>query len=163
MSIVDESESSSKTASEGGTTADYVTFKVAGQLFGIPVLSVQDILVPHKIAAVPLAPPEIRGSINLRGRIATVMDVRVRLGLPKLDASENAHGMGVTVERGHELYTLLVDDIGDVIVLSSELYETNIGSLDKGWVEFAEGIFRLKEQIMVVLNTERLLDIRAHA
>jgi purine-binding chemotaxis protein CheW len=139
-----------------------VTFKVGGQLFGIPVLSVQDILIPDKIAPVPLAPPEIRGSINLRGRIATVMDVRVRLGLHAGTATESAGNMGVTVEKGHELYTLMVDSIGDVIGLDPELYEPNVGTLDKAWTEFAEGIFRLEQQILVVLNTDRLLDIRAH-
>ena len=54
------------------TTTDYVTFTIANQLFGIPVLKVQDILVPDKIASVPLGPPEVRGSINLRGRIVTL-------------------------------------------------------------------------------------------
>ncbi len=61
---------------------DYVTFRVGDQLFGIPVLRVQDILQPDRIAAAPLAPAEVQGSINLRGRIVTVIGVRVRLGLP---------------------------------------------------------------------------------
>ena len=56
--------------------SEFVTFNIAGQLFGIPVLIVQDILVPENIASIPLAPPEVRGSINLRGRIVTVVDVR---------------------------------------------------------------------------------------
>ncbi|HBC06037.1 MAG TPA: chemotaxis protein CheW, partial [Rhodospirillaceae bacterium] len=68
---------------------DFVTFRVKKQLFGIPVLMVQDILSPDRIASIPLAPPEVRGSINLRGRIVTVIDVRVRLGLPSsTEASE---------------------------------------------------------------------------
>lgn len=141
-------------------TTDYVTFTVAGQLFGIPVLKVQDILVPEKIASVPLAPPEVRGSINLRGRIVTVIDVRTRLGLPPSDG-ETARGMGVTVENGHDLYTLLVDSVGDVISLSHELYEANPSTLDQSWMEFAEGVFRLEGRLMVVLNTEHLLDIRS--
>ncbi|MDH5490269.1 MAG: chemotaxis protein CheW, partial [Rhodospirillaceae bacterium] len=65
----------------GDNTIEFVTFNIAGQLFGIPVLIVQDILLPESIASIPLAPPEVRGSINLRGRIVTVIDVRVRLGL----------------------------------------------------------------------------------
>ena len=60
---------------------DFVTFTVGNQLFGIPVLNVQDILAPDKIASIPLAPAEVRGSINLRGRIVTVIDMRVRLGM----------------------------------------------------------------------------------
>ncbi len=140
-------------------TTDYVTFTVADQLFGIPVLKVQDILVPDKIASVPLAPPEVRGSINLRGRIVTVIDVRTRLGLPPKEG-ETMRGMGVTVENGHDLYTLLVDSVGDVISLAHDLYESNPSTLDQSWTEFADGIFRLEGRLMVVLNTEHLLDVR---
>jgi purine-binding chemotaxis protein CheW len=147
------------------TTTDYVTFTVAGQLFGIPVLKVQDILVPDKIAPVPLAPPEVRGSINLRGRIVTVIDVRTRLGLaPSHDEGGHGEGqgMGVTVENGHDLYTLLVDSVGDVISLAPDLYESNPSTLDQSWMEFADGVFRLEGRLMVVLNTEHLLNFRGH-
>lgn len=149
--------SRSKGVVEAATT-DYVTFTVADQLFGIPVLKVQDILTPDKIAPVPLAPPEVRGSINLRGRIVTVIDVRTRLGLSR--ASADVKGMGVTVETGHDLYTLLVDSVGDVIGLSQDLYESNPSTLDQSWMEFADGVFRLQDRLMVVLNTEHLLNLR---
>ncbi len=151
--------SRSKGVVEAATT-DYVTFTVADQLFGIPVLKVQDILVPDKIAPVPLAPPEVCGSINLRGRIVTVIDVRTRLGLSR--AGADVKGMGVTVETGHDLYTLLVDSVGDVIGLSPDLYESNPSTLDQAWMEFADGVFRLQDRLMVVLNTEHLLNLRGH-
>ncbi len=162
--------SRSKGVVEAATT-DYVTFTVADQLFGIPVLKVQDILVPDKIAPVPLAPPEVRGSINLRGRIVTVIDVRTRLGLAGSTGAgstgagstgEGGRGMGVTVETGHDLYTLLVDSVGDVIGLSQDLYESNPSTLDQSWMEFADGVFRLQDKLMVVLNTEHLLNLRGH-
>ncbi|MCW9001916.1 MAG: chemotaxis protein CheW, partial [Rhodospirillales bacterium] len=57
---------------QGAGTEDFVTFIIKDQLFGIPVLKVQDILAPDRIARIPLAPPEVAGSINLRGRIVTV-------------------------------------------------------------------------------------------
>ncbi|MEE9317399.1 MAG: chemotaxis protein CheW [Rhodospirillales bacterium] len=137
---------------------DYVTFRVGNQLFGIPVLRVQDILTPDRIAPVPLAPKEVKGSINLRGRIVTVIDVRVRLGMPAREKG-NQGNMGVTVEQGHDLYTLLVDDIGDVISLSKDLYEKNPGTLDPLWREFSSGVFRLEEELMVVLDIDCLLNL----
>lgn len=137
---------------------DYVTFTVGEQMFGIPVLRVQDILTPDRIAPVPLAPPEVKGSINLRGRIVTVIDVRVRLGLPER-AKEDGRNMGVTVEQDNELYTLLVDEIGDVISLSKDLYEKNPGTLDPLWREFSNGVFRLEEKLMVVLDIDNLMNL----
>ena len=138
---------------------DYVTFSIGDQLFGIPVLRVQDILTPELIAAVPLAPKEVKGSINLRGRIVTVIDVRVRLGLPPLENSDSKN-MGVTVEQGPDLYSLLVDKIGDVISLSKDQYEKNPSTLDSLWREFSNGVFRLEESLMVVLDIDRLLDLK---
>ncbi|MCF3629122.1 chemotaxis protein CheW [Thalassospiraceae bacterium LMO-SO8] len=153
-----EAETRELATHPGEDLEDFVTFRVKKQLFGIPVLMVQDILSPDRIASIPLAPPEVRGSINLRGRIVTVIDVRVRLGLPtSTEASENA--MAVTVEHDHELYTLLVDSIGDVVSLSNDLYERNPATLDSLWREFANGIYRLKGELMVVLDVHRLLNI----
>ena len=142
----------------GENLQDFVTFFVGDQMFGIPVLHVQDILTPDSIASIPLAPPEVRGSINLRGRIVTVIDVRVRLGMEtrKPRPTEN---MGVTVEQDHELYTLLVDRIGDVVAMSNDLFEKNPGTLAPMWREFSEGVYRLEDNLMVILDIERLLNI----
>lgn len=143
----------------GEDLQDFVTFFVDEQMFGIPVLHVQDILTPDKIASIPLAPAEVRGSINLRGRIVTVIDVRVRLGLGSRDDDDHGN-MGVTVEQDHELYTLLVDRIGDVVAMSNDLFEKNPGTLAPTWREFSEGVYRLDEKLMVILDIERLLNIR---
>lgn len=150
-----------KTAPEvlGGVT-EFVTFTVGGYLFGVPVLRVQDTLIPDRIATVPLAPPEVRGSINLRGRIVTVIDMRRRLGLS--DTGRPAgKGMGVTVESGAELYTLLVDNVGDVITLPQHLREANPNTLDPLWRDLAGGTYRLEDRLMVVLEIDRLLDLRS--
>ena len=138
--------------------SNFVTFVIRGQMFGIPVLKVQDILTPDHIAAIPLAPPEVKGSINLRGRIVTCIDVRVRLRLKA--NKEESNCMGVTVDHHGELYTLLVDQVGDVVSLKPELYESNPSTLDPFWREFAQGVFRLEGQLMVVLDVEKLLEIK---
>ncbi len=146
------------TTHPGEDLEDFVTFIIGNQMFGIPVLRVQDILTPNQIAPIPLAPNEVRGSINLRGRIVTVIDVRVRLGLPLREVEEEGN-MGVTVEQDNDLYTLLVDQIGDVIGLSPKLYENNPGTLDPTWRDFSIGVYRLEKQLMVVLDIDRLLDL----
>ena len=142
----------------GEDLEDFVTFTIGNQMFGIPVLRVQDILTPDQIAPIPLAPSEVRGSIDLRGRIVTVIDVRVRLGLPPRE-DEGDGNMGVTVEQDHDLYTLLVDQISDVIGLSPKLYEKNPGTLNPKWRDFSNGVFRLEKKLMVILDIDRLLDL----
>ncbi len=110
---------------------------------------------PQEIDFVSLAPPEVKGSINLRGRIFTVIVVRVRLGLPPLE--DDSTSMGVTVELNHELYTLMVDKIGEVLRLPVDDRENMSGTLNAQWKNFANGIFKLDDHLMVVLDIERLL------
>ena len=62
---------------------DFLTMTIADQLFGIPVLQVQDVLREQRVTKVPLAPPEVSGSLNLRGRVVTAINMRKRLGLPE--------------------------------------------------------------------------------
>ena len=147
----------------GDEEETFVTFTVFKQRFGVAVSRVQDILMPHHIAPVPLAPPAVRGAINLRGRIVTVIDVRTRLGLPAgNDAGSGETGnalMGVTVEHRGEYYTLLVDNIGDIVSLSSRRWEDKPATLDPAWREVTSGVFRLDEGLMVVLDVDRLLDL----
>ncbi len=145
----------------GEDLEDFVTFTIGNQMFGIPVLRVQDILTPNQIAPIPLAPREVRGSINLSGRIVTVIDVRVRLGLPPREDAGDGKNMSVTVEQDNDLYTLLVDVIGDVIGLSPTLYERNPGTLDPKWRDFSNVVYRLEKKLMAVLDIEQLLDLQA--
>lgn len=145
-----------------GETQDFVTMTIAGQMFGIPVLTVQDILGPQKITRIPLAPPEVAGSLNLRGRIVTAIDVRLRLGLPPRGADEQA--MSVVVDHRGESYSLLVDSVGEVLSLKSSDYERNPPTLDVRWRDFSDGIYRLNGQLLVVLDVAQLLQIgRAEA
>ncbi|MCR9257472.1 MAG: chemotaxis protein CheW [Alphaproteobacteria bacterium] len=136
-------------------TQQYVTVFIRNQMFGIPVLQVHDILANQKITRIPLAPQEVAGSLNLRGRIVTAIDVRRRLRLPPRDDGKNS--MSVVVEVDGEPYSLIVDSVGEVLSLSDAKLEKNPSTLDPLWREVSAGIFRLDNRLMVVLDTTRLL------
>lgn len=137
---------------------EFTSMTIAGQLFGIPVLTVQDVIGEQRITRVPLAPPEIAGTLNLRGRIVTAIDMRRRLGLPPRPP-ENP-GMNVVVERGGELYSLIVDSVGEVLSLDGEVFERNPATLDPVWRDVSMGVCRLEKELMVVLDVARILDIK---
>lgn len=136
--------------------AEFVSFQIADQLFGLPILKVQDVLGPHSIARVPLAPPEIAGSLNLRGRIVTVVDMRRRLGLAGVEDPSKC--MSIVVERAGEAYSLIVDAIGEVLSVSDSTFERNPTTLDPRWRELSQGIYRLQGNLLLVLDLDRLLD-----
>lgn len=136
-------------------TREYVTATIDGQLFGVPVLSVQDVLGPQNLANIPLAPNEIAGALNLRGRIVTAIDLRRRLGLP---AADKKSSMSIVVDHHGELYSLLIDEVGEVLSVPSNSYERNPPTLDSRWREVSGGIYRLEGQLMVFLEVDRLLE-----
>lgn len=138
-------------------TKEFVTIMVADQLCGIDVLKVQDVLGPQKITPVPLADTEVAGLLNLRGRIVTAIDLRGRLGLEPRSEGEG-ESMNVVVEHDGELYSLIIDSVGEVLRLPADDFERNPATLDPLWRKYSEGIYRLKEGLLVVLNGEVLLD-----
>lgn len=137
-------------------TQDFVTFTIADQLYGIPVFIVQDVLGSYQITRIPLAPQEISGSLNLRGRVVTAVDVRIRLGLEP--RAEGVKSMSVVTETGGELYSLIVDSVNEVVSLSNSDYERNPPTLDAKLRAFSDGIYRPDNSLLVVLDVKRLLD-----
>lgn len=147
----------------GGATDDAarmaLTLTVAGQLCGVPVLAVRDVLGLQSITRIPLAPPEVAGSLNLRGRIVTAVDLRTRLGLPARDPATPA--MSVVVEVGGELYSLLADQVGEVLSLDEGERAPNPPTLEEGWRQVSLGVHRQGDDLLCLMDVERLLAIAA--
>lgn len=135
----------------------YLTLTVAGQGCAIPVLLVRDVLGPQAITRIPLAPAEVAGSLNLRGRIVTAVDLRCRLGLPPRDPGTRP--MSVVVEQAAELYSLQVDEVGEVVPLPAAAFEPNPPTLDPDWREVSRGVHRRDDRLLIALDVDRVLAI----
>jgi purine-binding chemotaxis protein CheW len=136
---------------------EYVTATVGGQLFGLPISRVQDVFAPDRLTRVPLAPPEIAGLLNLRGRIVTAIDMRRRLGLEA--RTGDAPRMAVGVECKGESYGLLIDVIGEVLKLPTSEREDNPVNLDPGLARVSAGVHRLEGKLLIILDVDRVLDV----
>jgi purine-binding chemotaxis protein CheW len=137
------------------SVVEYVTVILEDQIFGLPIGRVQDVFMPESLTRVPLAPPEIAGVLNLRGRIVTAMDLRCRLGLPP--RAPDVRPMAVGIEWRGESYGLLVDAVGEVMKLADSGREPNPVNLDPKFTEVSMGVHRLESQLLVVLDVERAL------
>ncbi len=133
----------------------YVTMRLGGQLFGIPVLVVQDVLKWQKVTRIPLAPSEIAGSLNLRGRIVTAIDMRVRLGLPPY--SDMNKTMSVVVEHKGELFSLTVDAVGEVMTLPMNEFAKTPTNISAAWRDIATGIFKLDDELLIIIDIPNIL------
>lgn len=148
-------------ASQGGRAEQgeevFLTMIVGGQGCAVPVLLVRDVLGPQAITRIPLAPAEVAGSLNLRGRIVTAVDLRLRLGLPAREPG--AAAMSVVVEQAGELYSLLVDEVGEVIPLAAAAFEPNPPTLDTFWRDISRGVHRQDDRLLIALDVDRVLAI----
>jgi purine-binding chemotaxis protein CheW len=142
------------------TATEYVTATVGGQLFGLPIARVQDVFVLDRLTRVPLAAPEIAGVLNLRGRIVTAIDMRLRLGLAPGEVRKR---MAIGIEFRGESYGLLIDAIGEVLSLPSGGLEGNPVNLEARLARVSAGVHRLEDRLMVVLDVDRVLDVGQHA
>lgn len=132
-----------------------VSIRIGRQVFGVPVLQVQDVIAQTDINLVPLGPPEVAGLLNLRGRIVTAVDMRRRLGMEPRRPEDGL--MSVIVDRNGELYALLVDDVGDVLWLPQDAQEPVPVTLSAHWRALCRGLFRLDEELLLVLRVEDIL------
>lgn len=137
-------------------TEGFVTVVIAGQLFGLKLDRARDVFVPQGLSSVPLAPPEVAGLLNLRGRIVTALDLRRLLGLPPRGEAEPTIAVGI--EKRGELYGLIADQIGDVLWLKPSSYDANPANLDPRWSQVCSGVYRLDGELMVVLDVDKVLD-----
>lgn len=136
--------------------ADYLIIHLEDQIFGVPVLQVQDVLRDIQFTKVPLAPPEVSGALNLRGRIVTAINVRQRLGLPLYDGETNP--LSVVVEHEGELYSLVIDRVGDVLGIKDADIQDNPPTLDPLWRDISTGIYRMDNKLLLVLDVSKLLE-----
>lgn len=136
-------------------SSGFVTFRVHEQWLGVPVSMVQEVLLAQRLAEVPLAPAEVAGFLNLRGQIVTAVDLRTRLDIEGESVLETA--MNVVVRHEDELFSLLVDDVGDVLEIEHGRIEAVPPTLDACWRTVGVGIVRREADLLVVLDVGALL------
>ena len=137
-------------------THQYCTFYLADQYFGVDVLKVQEVIRCQELTRVPLALAEVSGLINLRGQIVTAVDLRRRLNLGDRPADQLPVNVVMHTDEG--AVSLLVDEIGDVLEVSEDLFERPPETLTGKIRELIPGAYKLPHKLLLVLSTEELLN-----
>lgn len=125
----------------------YCTFRIDGLYLGIDAGVVQEVLREQPITPVPLASPEVRGLINLRGQIVTAIDLAMLLGLPRA-----ARRMNVVVRTGAEAVSLLVDAIDDVVTLGAAEHAPVPSTVDAATAAHLVATGTLDDELLLVLD-----------
>lgn len=136
---------------------ELITARISGQLFGFNINEILDVFIPHKITKVPLAASEISGVLNLRGRVVTVIDMYNLLNIEKKGQNINKIAVGISYKG--ELYSLLVDEIGEVLDLKEKNLEAIPDTLDKKWSSVTSHVYQLSDELLVLLNTSKIFEM----
>ena len=135
----------------------FCTFFLDGLRFGVDVQKVQEVVPYQEMTRVPLAPPTVRGLLNLRGQIVTGIDLRRRLELPERAAG--ALPMNVVLRGEDSPVSFLVDEIGEVIEVAADAWERPPETLQGRVRELIQGVYPLQDELLLILDTARTLDL----
>lgn len=130
------------------------TCRVGPLLIGIEVLSIQEVLYHTGHTTIPRTSEAITGLINLRGQIATTIDLRVRLGV---DPSPNSELIHVVVRYHGEPVSLLVDEVGDVIEVDPGTFEPPPDNVEGVVRELLTGAYKLDGDLLLTIDLDKTI------
>ena len=135
------------------TPTQYCTFQLGPLFLGIEVSQVQEVLRKQDMTRVPLAPRAVAGLINLRGQIVAAIELRESLQLEP--RSQDNPAMNVVVNTGDGAFSLLVDEVGDVVEVLPCDFEPTPETIVGPAVEMIDGVYKLQDRLLLVINVER--------
>jgi len=137
-----------------GTINQFIVFKLASEEFGIEITKVQEILKPQPVTKLPQAAGFIEGITNLRGDIITIIDLRKRLDFPLSNQGEDR----ILVVKINDIDVgFIVDDASEVIRIEEEQIAAPKQGIAGIKTEYLEGIAKLEERLIILLNLDKLL------
>lgn len=136
--------------------SQWVTFFLDGEMYGVNVLQVQEVLRVNEIAPVPGAPEYVLGIINLRGNIVTVIDTRQRFGLREKELDDTSRI--VIIEVANNVIGILVDSVAEVVYLRESEIESapNVGSRDSS--RYIQGVSNRDSKLLILVDLNKLLN-----
>lgn len=137
------------------STEQLTTFYVGSVLFGIEVMKVQEVTGQADINPVPRAPDFISGLINLRGQIATAIDLNK---LFNQDHKRNLEHMTVVCHSETGLVSLVVDSIGDVVEVEKSSFERTPEIIPFDVRKYIKGIYKLEDELLSILDIEKIFE-----
>jgi purine-binding chemotaxis protein CheW len=148
-----------KRSDKSAGEVEFVTFYIGDLLIGIDIQSVEEINRQVEVTPVPQAPPHVRGVINLRGEVVTVVDLRKVLEMGRTEISQSSRT--VIVNSGNEEIGLLVDRVADVILARIDQIDpppANICGIDG---QFFKGVCKLEKTLLILLNVDAAIAVKS--
>ena len=145
------------TATEA-TSQQYVTFHLGAELFGVAVSRAKEILSLVQVTKVPQTPDYLLGVINLRGQVVPVVDLRVKLGIPPGESTQDSCIIVMEVQMDGEPMTVggLADSVREVLELRDDQIEPPPRMGTRLKTEFIAGMGKVDEEFLILLDIDRV-------
>ncbi len=145
---------------EGGVhQQQLVVFKLGGEEFGVNIAQVREIIRKGDVTVVPNAAEFVKGVINLRGQITTIIDLRRRLGLPEKEDGDEQQERVIVVEVGKNSVGMDVDAVTEVTYLSdSNIDEVPTMIKQTIGTEYLKGVGKLPNRLLILIDLKRVLN-----
>lgn len=136
----------------------YLTFALAGEEYGLPVLKVREIIKILAITAVPQAPDHVKGVINLRGKVIAVVDLRQKFGFPSQEHDERTCIIVVEVvlQTSKVMMGVVVDAVSEVLTIAADEIEATPDFGEHVDTEFIKGVAKIKGRVKFLLDLDRI-------
>jgi purine-binding chemotaxis protein CheW len=136
-------------------TQQFLTFKLAGEEYGVGILSVQEIRGWSAVTAIPHSPAWLLGVINLRGVVVPIIDLRIKFNFAKADYNEFT--VVIILNVGSRVVGVVVDGVSDVITLSSEQIKPAPSLGNNTDTSHIIGFGTLDERMRILMDVEKLM------
>ena len=149
-----------ETTEEKKTTEELlqlVSFKIGDEEFGVDILRVQEINRMMDITQVPNAPEYVDGVINLRGRVIPVIDLRVKLRMPRIDHDKDTRI--IVVEIGNRTVGFIVDSVNEVLRIPTNITEPPPDMAAGLDADYITAIGKLEDRLLILLDLEKILTV----
>jgi purine-binding chemotaxis protein CheW len=144
-----------KSIDKAGNNIEMATFYVGNALLGMDILKVQEINKNLDLTIVPQAPEYVKGILNLRGQIVTIIDLGIKLGLSEIEIGPDTRN--IIVNSKNEYIGLLVDRIGDVERTTEDKIEAPPANIGGVKAKYFEGVCKKENSLIGILNVEKVL------
>lgn len=133
----------------------WVTFQLEDETYGVDVMVVREVLKYQDIAPVPGAPDYVMGIINIRGTVISVINTRLRFGLPEKDPDENTRI--VILEIGKHIIGIVVDSVAEVVYMKRSEIESAPQVNKDDSARFIQGVCHRDDQLIILVELDKLL------
>lgn len=141
------------------TSNRYICFNLGTQEYGVPLLSIKEVLGLPEVTPIPQSPSHFLGIMNLRGNVISVMDLRTKIGVKSANTDETSV---MILDLGNYLLGVVVDKINAVLTLNeSDISERPILESTKS-TDYIQNVYRSKDQLVLLISIAKALSLEDH-